>query len=51
MLNKVLETYQCLISCRKNMPRMKLEDAFKDNAVKDLEAEFEWLKQEAEKEE
>lgn len=43
MEGKVLETYRCLISCRKKMPGMKLEDAFKH--VTDLEQEEVWLKQ------
>jgi hypothetical protein len=41
----VLETYRCLISCCKNMPGMRLEDAFSDSAVKSLEREYEWLKE------
>jgi hypothetical protein len=49
MWQGVLETYRCLISCRKNMPGMKLEDAFKreTGAVDALEREYAWLKEQA----
>ena len=43
---EVLETYRCLISCRKNLPGASLEDVFSD--LKPLETEYEWLKQKAE---
>jgi hypothetical protein len=43
MLNKVIETYRCLLSYRKRMPGMSLEDAFSSSAVEDLEKEYEWL--------
>lgn len=43
MLNKVIETYRCLLSCRKKMPGMRLEDAFSSQALRDLETEYGWL--------
>jgi hypothetical protein len=48
MLNGVLETYQCILSCRKKMPGMKLEDAFNSAAVEDLEREYAWLQKQGE---
>jgi hypothetical protein len=47
MLANVLETYRCLLSCRKKMPGMKLEDAFNSEAVRDLEQEYAWLQKQA----
>lgn len=44
MLEQVLDTYRCLLSCRKKMPGMRLEDAFSPAAVQDIEREYEWLK-------
>jgi hypothetical protein len=47
MWNNILDTYKCLISCRKKMPGMKLEDAFKteSGAVTALDKEYSWLQQ------
>jgi len=36
----VLSTYRCLLSCRKTMPGMRLEDAFNKSAVDDIEREY-----------
>jgi hypothetical protein len=36
----VLSTYRCLLSCRKKMPGMCLEDAFNKSAVDDIEREY-----------
>jgi hypothetical protein len=47
MLANVLETYRCLLSCRKKMPGMKHEDAFNSEAVRDLEQEYAWLQKQA----
>lgn len=44
MFEKILETYRYLISCRKKMPGMKLEEIFNEEAVKDFEREYKWLK-------
>ena len=49
MLEKVIETYKCLISCRESMPGMKLEDAFNPDALKDIKREYEWLKSKSNK--
>lgn len=45
MLDSVIDTYRCLLSCRKKMPGMKLEDAFKSStgALASLEKEAKWL--------
>ena len=43
MFDSVLETYRCILSCRKKMPGMRLEEAFNDAAVADIELEYEWL--------
>lgn len=43
MLDKVLETYRCILSCRKRMPGMKLEDALNSAAVAEMEQEYSWL--------
>lgn len=43
MFDKILETYRCLLSCRKKMPGMSLEDAFNSEAVEDLEREYKWM--------
>jgi hypothetical protein len=45
MMDEVLETYRCLLSCRNTMPGMRLEEAFSTDAVKSIEKEYEWLKQ------
>ncbi len=42
---QVLETYRCLLSCRKNLPGLSLESAFNEDAVRDLEEEYAWLQQ------
>jgi len=42
---RVLETYRCLLSCRKKLPGMSLESAFNTEAVRDLEEEYAWLQQ------
>jgi hypothetical protein len=44
MIKGILETYKCLISCRINMPGMKLEDAFSAKALRSLQEEYEWIK-------
>ena len=44
MLDKIIETYRCLISCREKMPGMRLEDAFSDTALEQIKEEHEWLK-------
>ena len=43
-IDSVLETYRCILSCRRNIPGMRLEDAFSSDAVRSIEREFEWLK-------
>jgi hypothetical protein len=43
MLDNVLETYKCILSCRKRMPGMRLEDALSSAAVTDMELEYAWL--------
>ena len=43
MLDHILETYRCILSCRKKMPGMKLEDALNSEAVNDMELEYTWL--------
>lgn len=43
ILDSVLETYRCILSCRKKMPGMRLEEAFDDAAMADIEWEYEWL--------
>lgn len=48
MWKDVLETYRCLISNRKNLPGMKMEDALNSSALASMEKEFEWLKKKAE---
>lgn len=50
MWDKVLETYQCLISCRTKMPGMKLEDAFNPEALADIKKEYEWLQKKVKEE-
>jgi hypothetical protein len=45
MLEKVLDTYKCLLSCCKKMPGMRLEDAFSAEAIREIELEYEWIKQ------
>ena len=49
MWEDVLETYRCLLSCRKTMPGMPLEDALpiENGSVASLEKEYAWLKQQA----
>ena len=44
MLDRVIETYNCILSCRKKMPGMSLESAIDTNAVRQIEKELEWLK-------
>lgn len=39
----VLETYRVVISCRENMPGLKMEDAFPRDSIKALKAEYEFL--------
>jgi hypothetical protein len=43
MLDKVLETYKCLISGIEKMPGMSLEDAFSSSALASLKKEYAWL--------
>jgi hypothetical protein len=43
MLDNVLDTYKCILSCRKRMPGMRLEDALSSAAVTDMELEYAWL--------
>jgi hypothetical protein len=43
MIDDVIETYRCLLSCCKKMPGMRLEDAFSDKAIRSIEKEFAWL--------
>lgn len=43
MFGNVLETYRCLLSCRKKMPGMRLEEALNDAAIAGIESEYEWL--------
>jgi len=43
MIDDIIETYRCLISCRKKMPGMSLEDAFSRAALEEIEKEFEYL--------
>lgn len=52
MWQEVLETYRCLISCRINMPGMRLEEAFKRStgAVDAIQNEYKWLQDQALKE-
>ena len=45
MMEGILETYRCLISWRKNMPGMRLEECISQNGLRLIEAEYEWLKQ------
>lgn len=45
LMKDVINTYECLLSCRKKMPGMKLEDAFTPEAVNQLEIELLFLKQ------
>lgn len=47
MWQDVLETYRCLLSCRKNLPGMRIEDAFKTETIASLEKEYAWLQQQA----
>lgn len=42
-LKQVLDTYECLLSCVKSMPGMKLENAFSPAAILALEHEQIWL--------
>jgi len=44
MIKDVIETYKSLLSCRRSLPGMSLEEAFSNNAVKSIEKELEWLK-------
>lgn len=48
MLDKVIDTYRCLLSCHKKMPGMKLEDAFNEEAMEQIEKEYKWLKDQKE---
>jgi hypothetical protein len=48
MLDKVLETYKCLISGIEKMPGMSLEDAFSSSALASLKKEYEWLQKQTE---
>ena len=43
MIDAVIDTYKCLLSCRKKMPGMRLEEAFNPAAVTKLESEYLWL--------
>ena len=43
MIDDIIETYRCLISCREKMPGMKLEDAFSAKAIADIKKEYGWL--------
>lgn len=43
-LSDIIETYQSLLSCRKNLPGMSMEEAFSAAAVSAIEEELEWLK-------
>ena len=43
-LKEVIDTYKCLLSCRKKLPGMSLDSAFSNRAVTELEKEQEWLK-------
>jgi len=45
MMDSVIDTYKCLLSCREKMPGMKLEDAFKSEsgALDSLKKEYKWL--------
>lgn len=47
MWKDVLETYRCLLSAKKNMPGMKIEDLFRSCTTSELEREYEFLKQQA----
>ena len=46
-MEDVLVTYRCLISCREEMPGMRLEDAFDSQALEDIRAEYYWLEEQA----
>lgn len=48
MWQEVLETYRCLISSRKNMPGMRLEDVFSDYGC--LVSEYTWLQNKSNRE-
>jgi len=45
MLNKVIDTYECLISCREKLPGTQLEDVFTPETIDDLKNELEFLKE------
>ena len=45
MIKGILETYRCLISGRKNMPGMRLEECISQNGLRLIEMEYEWLKE------
>jgi hypothetical protein len=45
MLQNILQTYNCLISARENLPGAKLEDVFSsDIALPEFKKEREWIK-------
>lgn len=43
MLDDVINTYECLLSCLTQMPGMSLEDAFSEDAIESLKKELKWL--------
>jgi hypothetical protein len=43
----VLETYRCLVSAKKNMPGMRIEDLFGSCTTSELEQEYKFLQQQA----
>ena len=43
MYDEIIDTYKCILSCRKKLPGMSLEDALNDSAVRGLERELAWI--------
>jgi hypothetical protein len=50
MWQEVLDTYKCILSCRKNMPGMRLEDALNSSAFNSMKSEYTWLQGKAKSE-
>lgn len=44
MYDDIVETYRCILSCRLNLPGMRLEDALNESAVRGMQRELDWLK-------
>jgi len=43
MIDDIIETYKCIISCRRNLPGISMEQALCEEAINNVEKEYQWI--------